>query len=72
MSDMKAWIETRTAPNGERYDVRLLLTDAEAKHLQAVGAVGPLWRIVGMQEVADATVAKYEKEAHTACGGVVQ
>lgn len=72
MSDMKAWSETRTAPNGERYDVRLLLTDAEAKHLQAVGAVGPLWRIVGMQEVADATVAQYEKEAHTACGGVVQ
>lgn len=72
MSAMHVWSETRTAPNGERYDVRLLLTTAEASHLQAVGAVGPLWRILGMQQVADATVASFEKEAHTAGGGVVQ
>lgn len=69
---MKVWSETRIAPNGERYDVRLLLTEDEAKHLQAAGVVGPLWRVVGMQTVADMTMAGFEKEAHTATGGAIQ
>ena len=69
---MKVWSETRTAPNGETYDVRLLLTDTEAQHLQAVGVVGQLWEIVGMQQVADVTMARFEMEAHTATGGILQ
>lgn len=69
---MKVWRETRTAPNGVEYDLRLLLTEDEAKHLQALGVVGPLWRIVGMQAVADMTIAQFEREAHTATGGSIQ
>ncbi len=69
---MKVWSETRTATNGEAYDVRLLMTDTEAEHLQAVGVVGPLWEIVGMQTVADMTMAQFECEAHTATGGAIQ
>ena len=69
---MKVWSETRIALSGEAYDVRLLLTDAEAEHLQEAGVVGPLWEIVGMQTVADATMAQFEREAHTATGGAIQ
>lgn len=69
---MKVWSETRTAPNGEAYDVRLLLTDAEAEHLQAVGVVGKLWRIVDMQAAADIKMAEFERGAYLATGGAVQ
>ncbi len=69
---MKVWSETRTAPNDEAYDVRLLLTEKEAEHLQAVGVVGPLWEVVGMQTLADSVMAGFEKEAHTATGGAIQ
>ena len=69
---MKVWSETRKASDGREYEVRLLLTETEALHLQAVGAVGQLWRIVGMQTVADMTMAQFEKEAHTATGGEIQ
>lgn len=69
---MKVWSETRKARNGREYEVRLLLTDAEAQHLQAAGVVGELWQVVGMQTVADMTMAGFEKEAHTATGGSIQ
>ena len=69
---MKVWSETRIAPRGEAYDVRLLLTEAESEHLQAAGVVGPLWEIVGMQTVADMTMAQFEREAHAATGGAIQ
>ena len=69
---MKVWSETRTAPSGEQYQVRLLLTVPEAQHLQAAGVVGQLWEIVGMQTVADMTMAQFEREAHTATGGAIQ
>jgi hypothetical protein len=69
---MKVWSEFREGSDGKLYSVRLLLTDEEARHMQSVGCLGPLWHIVGMQPVADSTMAQFEKEAHTAGGGVVQ
>lgn len=69
---MKVWSETRIAPSGEAYDVRVLLTDTEAEHLQAVGVVGPLWEVVGMQTLADSVMAEFERQAHTATGGAIQ
>ena len=69
---MKVWSEFREGADGKLYGLRLLLTDEEARHLQAVGCTGPLQRIVGMQAMADSTMAQFEKEAHTAGGGVVQ
>lgn len=69
---MKVWSETRKSKAGREYEVRLLLTDKEAKHLQAAGVVGELWEVIGMQTAADATVARFELEAHTATGGAIQ
>jgi len=69
---MKVWSETRIALNGAEYDIRLLMTDEEAMHLQKVGVIGPLLEIVGMQSTADSVVAGFEKEAHTATGGAIQ
>ena len=69
---MQVWSEERTSPIGEVYYVRLLLTEAEARHLQAVGVVGSLWRVVDMQAVADIKMAEFERGAHLATGGTVQ
>lgn len=69
---MKVWSEQRFSSTGEPYEVRLLLTDTEAVHLQEKAVVGPLWQIVGMQEAADMQMLNFEKQTYLQTGGVLQ
>jgi hypothetical protein len=48
--------------DGRPYSLRFLLTPQEAHHLQFVGAVPTLQRVVGMERVADEAVAMVEKK----------
>lgn len=69
---MKVWSEPKIGSDGLVYSVRYLLDSAELQGLQSAGIIGQAAEIVGMQDVADAVMANFEKQAYTACGPVVQ
>ncbi len=70
---MKVFSYEAQGRSGARYDVRLLLEDAELAALQAEGLVpAHVVEVVGMQTAADTVMAQFEREALVACGGVVQ
>lgn len=69
---MKVYQEFKTGNDGLAYSVRYLLDSEEVQGLQCAGVIGQVAQIVGMQEVADSVMAGFEKQAYTACGGVVQ
>lgn len=61
---MQVWTETKTGTDGNRYEVRYLMTELEARQLQAAGLVGELWRVEAMIKVADAAVAGLQRDLH--------
>ena len=69
---MKVYSTTKTGSDGLQYNLRMLLDLCELQGLQSAGIVGQALEVVGMQDVADSLVAGFEKQAFTACGGVVQ
>lgn len=69
---MKVWSESKIGTDGLAYSVRYLLDKAELQGLQSAGLIGQVDEVVGMQDVADAVMAGFEKQVYTAYGGVVQ
>ena len=73
MSDNKllVWNETRHSLDGKEYGVRLLLSETEAKYMQAIGILGELTQIIGMQPVADQQMLEFEKSAYVTNRGML-
>ena len=61
---MHVWTETKTGADGNRYEVRYLMTELEARQLQSAGLVGELWRVEAMIKVADAVIAGLQRSLH--------
>ena len=73
MSDKpRVWSQSIRLPDGRVFEVLHLATAEHIKALQAVGLVGDVDEVVGMQEAADAELAQLEKQFHVDSGGVTQ
>ena len=68
----KVWSQSIRLPDGRVFAVPYLATAEHIKALQAVGLVGEVDEVVGMQDAADAEVAQLEKQFHVDAGGVTQ
>ena len=68
----KVWSQSIRLPDGRVFEVPYLATAEHIKALQAVGLVGDVDEVVGMQAAADVEVAQLEKQFHVDTGGVMQ
>ena len=68
----RVWSQSIRLPDGRVFEVPYLATAEHIKALQAVGLVGEVDEVVGMQEAADAEVAQLEKQFHMDTGWVMQ
>ena len=68
----KVWSQSIRLPDGRVFEVPYLATAEHIKALQAVGLVGEVDEVVGMQAAADVELAQLEKQFHVDAGGVTQ
>ncbi len=68
----RVWSQSIRLPDGRVFEIPYLATAEHIKALQAVGLVGEVDEVVGMQEAADTEIAKLEIDAYAAFGGLIQ
>ena len=69
--ELKIYSETRTAPDGQQYSVRYMLTQEEFDGLQSAGLLGDAEEVLWMQHATDAFCAQWERDTHVQAGGLV-
>ena len=74
---MSAKFEVWTVPclglDHKKYELRLLMTELEKTTLQNVGVLPQdVWKVIGMQAIADAKVGQLEKELYVTSGKQLQ